>query len=323
MECGDDLCFPPTGEYPPVNGSLARFIARRLAAAALFVLVVSSSAFVLVRLAPGDAASDLSITVADRRVVEDTRTRLGLDRPVLTQLGSWFAGLARFDLGQSSRFGRPVAGLVADRLLNTAQLAGLALVTATVVGLPLGMLTGSRPRSPLSVIVSFLSILLVACPPIIGTLGLLFFSAATGWLSVAPGKLALPTLALALPVAAVLERLQSQAASEAMAAHGVLAAAARGLPPSRLVWVHAGRQSLPLVLGVYGIVIATLFSGSVAVETITAWPGLGRLMLDALLSRDLFLVAGCALAGAVLIALGNLVADVLRAVADPRLREGV
>jgi peptide/nickel transport system permease protein len=84
--------------------------------------------------------------------------------------------------------------------------------------------------------------------------------------------------------------------------------------------VHAGRQALRPVLGIYGIVMATLFSGSIAVETITSWPGLGRLMLEALLGRDLFLVAGCALAGAMLIVAGNLVADLLRAAADPRMR---
>jgi peptide/nickel transport system permease protein len=91
--------------------------------------------------------------------------------------------------------------------------------------------------------------------------------------------------------------------------------------PARLVWIHAARQSLRPVLGVYGIVIGTLFSGSLAVETITAWPGIGRLMYDALVGRDLFLVAGCALVGAVLIALGNVIADLIRAVADPRIRE--
>lgn len=297
------------------------FLARRLAASLLFVAVVSSSAFVLVRLAPGDAASELSITVADTASVRAARARLGLDQPVLVQFGAWLAGLAHFDLGQSSRFGRPVAGLVADHVVNTAKLAGAALLLATCIGLPLGMLTGSRPGSVLGVAVSSLSVLLVSCPPIIATLALLLFAAATGVLSIVPGHLALPALALALPVAASLERLQSQAVSELVAQPGLLAAAARGLSPRRLLWVHAGRQALRPVLGIYGIVIATLFSGSVAVETITSWPGIGRLMLEALLGRDLFLVAGCALAGAMLIVAGNLLADLLRAAADPRARE--
>jgi peptide/nickel transport system permease protein len=126
-------------------------------------------------------------------------------------------------------------------------------------------------------------------------------------------------LALALPLAAMLERLQSQAAAEAFAAPDIVAAAARGVPVRRLIWIHAAKPAVRPVLGVAGIVVATLFSGSIAVETITGWPGLGRLMLDALLSRDLYLVSGCALAGAILVAVGNVVADILRAVADPRV----
>jgi peptide/nickel transport system permease protein len=159
----------------------------------------------------------------------------------------------------------------------------------------------------------------VCCPPIVGTLALLFFGAATGWLSVAPGHVLLPALALALPLAAMLERLQSQATAEAMRAPDIVAAAARGIPTTRLIWLHAGRHALRSVLGVGGIIIATLFSGSVAVETMTAWPGLGRLMLEALTSRDLYLVAGCAMAGAAMVAAGNLVADLLRAASDPRV----
>lgn len=297
--------------------TLARFVAWRVAIAGLFVLVVSSSTLVLVRLAPGDAASELFLSGASDQTVAATRHRLGLDQPISSQLAGWVSGLARFDLGQSSSFGRPVAGLVAERMRNTAVLAGLALLLAIGLGLPFGMLTGTRPRSALASVVTVVSIALVCCPPIIGTLALLFLAVSTGWLSTVPGHLVLPMFALALPLAATLERLQSQAIAEAFKAPGIVAAAARGVPVYRLIWLHAGRQALRPVLGVAGIIVATLFSGSIAVETITSWPGLGRLMLDALASRDLYLVTGCALAGATLLAAGNLLADLLRAAADP------
>lgn len=300
--------------------TLARFVFRRLAVAVGFVWVVSLAAFVLVRMAPGDAASDLFLSGADETTIAAARQRLGLDQPLSSLVAGWVSGVARFDLGESSRFGRPVAGLVADRMQNTALLAGLALVVATLIGLPLGVMTGTRPQSGLARVVTVVSIALVCCPPIIGTLALLLFAASTGWLSIAPGDLALPTVALALPLAAMLERLQSQASAEAFASPDIAAAAARGVPPRRLVWLHAGKQSLRPVLGVSGIVVASLFSGSIAVETITAWPGLGLLMLEGLRSRDLYLVAGCALAGSALVAAGNLMADVLRATADPRVR---
>lgn len=302
------------------RGDLAGVIIRRFAAAVGFVLIVACAAFLLVRLAPGDAAWDLQFSVSDPRVIAATRARLGLDQAITTQFARWIAGLARFDLGESSKFGRPVASLVADRVVNTAQLAGLALLIATVVGLPLGVVTGTRPKWWLARILTVVSLALVACPPIIATLALLWVALMTGWLSMAPDSVTLPVIALSLPVAAILERLQSQASAEAVQSPNILAAAARGIPYTRLTWIHAARQSLQPVLGVYGVVVATLFSGSIAVETITGWPGLGRLTVDAVLARDLFLVAGCALAGAVLIAAGNLAADLLRMSIDPRMR---
>jgi peptide/nickel transport system permease protein len=303
-----------------VSHSLWPFFLRRLFGALIFIAVVSTSALVLVRLAPGDATTTLALAGVDQATIDAERVRLGLDRPLLSQVGGWLAGMARFDLGRSSLYGRPVTELVLERARQTAILAAVVLIAATLIGLPLGLLTGARPHGVLAAVVSPIAIALVACPPIVGALALLLLAATTGWLSTAPGSLAVPALALALPLAATLERLQSQATAESLSAPDIAAAAARGVPAGRLLWVHAARQSLRPVLGVYGIVIGTLFSGSLAVEAITGWPGIGRLMYDALIGRDLFLVAGCALAGGVLIALGNAAADMLRAAVDPRIR---
>lgn len=300
--------------------SLAAFLARRLLAAAAFVLVVSTSALVLARLAPGDATTELTLSGASAASIAQTRARLGLDEPFYAHVGRWLAGLARFDLGTTSS-GQSVTTLVSARAGNTAELAFLALALATVAGLPLGLLTGARPRGWLSAIVTPVSTAFVACPPLVGALGLLLLAVSTGWLSTRPGDVLVPALALALPIAAMLERVQSQATADALSAPDLVATAARGVPPGRLLWVHAARQSLRPVLGIYGVVIGSLLSGSLAVEVVTNWPGLGRLMYDALRGRDLFLVAGCALVGAVGLAVGNLVADVGRAVADPRVRE--
>jgi peptide/nickel transport system permease protein len=303
-----------------VSANLAAFIGRRLAAALLFVAVVSCAAFVLVRIAPGDATTDLVMSRSGSAAVEDARARWGLDRPMLSHLGSWAAGLLTFDFGQSSVYGRPVAELVRERAGATAALASLALAIAAAIGLPLGVLTASRPR--LAAAVAPISIALVACPPILAVLGLLLLAVETGWLSIAQGAYAVPTLALALPIAAMLERLQSRAMAETLASPDLVAAAARGVPRGRLLWVHAARQSLRPVLGVAGAVVGTLFSGSLAVEMMTSWPGLGRLLFDAVAGRDLFLAAGCAFVGALLVALSNLLADIARALVDPRVREG-
>jgi len=303
-----------------VSRGLLLFLSRRLLSALLFVIVVAASTFVLARLVPGDPTSELAMAGADASVIAAERTRLGLDRSLPAHLGAWAAAAARFDLGMSSRFGRPVRGLVLESAGNTAVLAAVALTLATIVGLPLGLLTGARPSGWLARLVTPLSIALVSCPPIVAALALLLLAASKGWLSASPGSLALPALALALPLAATIERLQSQATTDTMGSLDLVAAAARGVPPSRLVWIHAGRQSLRPVLGIYGLLIGGLFSGSLAVEWVTSWPGLGRLTYDALVHRDLFLVSGCALAGAVLIAIGNVAADVIRAAADPRVR---
>jgi peptide/nickel transport system permease protein len=302
-----------------VNASLAAFIGRRVAAALLFVALVSSAAFVLVRIAPGDATTDLHLTRGGAAAAEEARARLGLDRPLLTHLGSWVTGLLTFDLGQSTVYGRPVADLVKERAGATAALASLALLLAAAIGLPLGVLTASRPW--VAAAVAPISIALVACPPIIAVLVLLLVAVSTGWLSIAQGSYAVPTLALALPIAAMLERLHSQAMSEMLSSPDLLAAAARGVPRGRLLWVHAARQALRPVLGIAGAVVGALFSGSLAVEMMTSWPGLGRLLFDAVAGRDLFLAAGCALVGAMFVALANLLADVARAVIDPRVRE--
>jgi peptide/nickel transport system permease protein len=284
------------------------FVARRVVAAVVLVVVVSTAAFVLTRLAPADAEPWLEHA---RRQTEA--------RPFVTQLGDWIGGLARFDLGRSSTYNAPVAPIAREKAANTARLAAVALAIA-LIGLPVGVLTGARPDGWLSAVVTPIAVALVSCPPIIGALGLLWLAVSTGWLSIAPDSLGVPALALALPLAATLERLQSQATAEALRAPDVLAATARGLSPQRVLWRHAARQSLQPVLGIAGVLIGSLFSGSLAVEVVTGWPGLGRLMFDALARRDLFLVAGCALVGAVVLAAGNLAADIARALVDPRTR---
>jgi peptide/nickel transport system permease protein len=142
------------------------------------------------------------------------------------------------------------------------------------------------------------------------------------WLADVALHLPLPALALALPVAATFERLQAQAMSETIAQPFVISALARGIPRRQLIAGHAWRASLRSICAVYGLAIGALLSGSFIVEYIAAWPGLGRLMYEALRARDIYLVAGCAAAGGVFLALGGLIGDLLLAAADPRVTEG-
>jgi len=318
---------------------MGRYFLTRLGFAIALVFVVSSAALLLTRIAPGDYATiqafDLS---ADQRA--QLRDNLGLDRSFAAQYFSWLAGAVRLDFGQSLLYSRPVGALIGERALNTAVLATIALLIATAIGIPLGIYSGTTTGVGRSII-RVMSVIGLSVPPLIGSLALVFLAARTGWFpvggmtSAAGGEMSwglwladlashvpLPALALAIPMAATLERLQSQAIAAASRQPFVAASRARGVDRTRAIVHHAWPVSLRAVLGLYGVMIGGLFSGSFVVEVVTSWPGLGRLMFDALKARDLFLVAGCAATGALFLAAGTLFADLLLAYADPRVQSG-
>ena len=304
-----------------MRSGLLHFVVRRLVFAVLLIFIVSSGSLLLVDAAPGDHFSSFDL---DAATVAAERHRHGLDRPMLVRYGTWLSRAARFDFGESMKYRRPVAQLVLERAPKTALLGAVALTLATLAGVPMGIFTGSR-RTLLASAARTISIVLVSGPSLVTSFGLLFIAARTGWLPVggfaSARDLIVPAIALALPIAATLERLQSEALSGALAEPAVRAALARGCSPRRAIWRHAFRLSLSPVLAIYGAIVGTMLSGSFAVEIVTSWPGLGALMYDALVSRDLFLVAGCAGAGAVFLAIGTLASDVALAFVDPRISE--
>lgn len=297
-----------------------RFVLGRIAAAIVLIFAVTSGALLLAQAAPGDYASKIGGSPSQ---IAGTRHQLGLDRPVLEQYVNWLRRSLTLDFGESFEYQVPVINLVRARAANTAVLAVTALAVATLLGIPCGILTGSRRRGIAVRLLRGTSLLLLSLPTLISSLVLLAIAARTGWLPVSGmggiDHLVIPTLALALPIAAVLERLQAQALREALARPSTLAARARGIPRGRIVWRHAWRQSLGPILAVYGVIVGALFSGSFAVEVVASWPGLGNLMLNALMERDTNLVAGCAAAGAIFLAVAILAADLAHAFVDPRL----
>ena len=305
---------------------LLRYVVRRVAVAVLLVLLVSSCALLLARLAPVDLefSTDPVVAAAERR-------RLGLDRPLVEQYLTWLGRAVRLDFGDSVKYGRPVSALIRERAGNSVQLGVASLVVATILGIPLGIVTGSRSGGAFTGVIRTASIVLLSVPSLVTSLALLLVAARTGWFpagglppeSAGPLETArylfLPVVALALPMAAVLERLQSRAMSDALQEPCIAAARARGIPAGRVLTRHAWRLSLTPVLGIYGIVVGTLISGSFAVEYVMSWQGLGALMYEALVGRDAYLVAGCAAAGSVFLAAGILLADIALAAVDPRV----
>jgi peptide/nickel transport system permease protein len=317
---------------------LIRFLARRLLFALFLVVAVSSAALFLTRLAPGDVTSQLGPFASPAEIAR-VRAEYGLDRPAVEQWAEWTGRALRFEFGDSFLYNRPVRGLIGRAAANTAVLAVVALTLATVLGIPLGVFTGSR-SGPAATLVRAASLVCISIPPLLTSLLLVFVASRTrwfptggmtsvqaldlpmsAWLADVASHLPLPALALALPIAATFERLQSQSMSDALHQPFLLAAIARGVPARDLIVRHAWPVSVRPICAVYGIAIGALLSGSFVVEYVTAWPGLGRLMFEALRARDIYLVAGCAATGGLFLAFGSLVGDLLLAAADPRARE--
>ncbi len=317
---------------------MIHFLARRLLFAIVLVVAVSSAALFLTRLAPGDVTAQLGPFASPAEIAR-TRAQYDLDRPAAAQWALWAARAARFDFGDSFLYNRPVRGLIGRAAANTAALAVVALAAATLIGIPLGVFTGSR-RGAAAALVRGVSLVCISIPPLLTSLLLVFIASRTrwfptggmtsvdaldlqwsAWIADVASHLPLPALALALPIAATFERLQSQSMNEALRQPFLIAAIARGVAPADLIMRHAWPVSVRPICAVYGIAIGALLSGSFVVEYVTAWPGLGRLMFEALRARDIYLVAGCAATGGLFLAFGSLVGDLLLAAADPRARE--
>jgi peptide/nickel transport system permease protein len=315
------------------------FLVRRVAFALVLVACASSTAFFLTRAAPGDLTTQLG-PLAKAGEVAAARARFGLDQPVMVQWAQWVSRAVRLDFGDSFLYNRPVTSVLAPAAINTAILAVVALTLATVSGIALGVIGGSGGRSGARGLIRLVSAVCVSLPPLLTSLVFIFIAARTGvlpaggmssagsgdmswgpWLLDLAWHLPLPALALALPIAATFERLQSQAMTEVVDQPFVAAARARGVAPSALIWRHAWPASLRPICAVLGVAIGALLSGSFVVEYVTAWPGLGRLMYEALRARDIYLVAGCAATGSAFLACGTLAGDLLLAAVDPRVRE--
>lgn len=313
-------------------------IAKRAAGAIVLVWAVASAAFLLTGLAPGDAAS-LGLPIgASPEVIAAERAKAGLDDPLAVRYARWLGGALTGDLGTSLSLRQPVAPLVLERAGNTAILAVAALVLALALGIPPALVAARRPSSALARAVRAVSLALLSVPPFVGALVLVVIAARTGWFPLGGmtsgadlsgvawltdllWHLPVPALALALPLSATFERQQAAALADALALPAVQNARAKGVPPGRVVYAHAWRLSLTPVAALGGLALSALLGGAFVVETIAAWPGLGRLTYDALHARDMALVAGCAVAGSAMLALGIFLSDVLVAWLDPRVRE--
>jgi peptide/nickel transport system permease protein len=301
-----------------------RTAVRRLALLVPTLLGVATLVFAFLHLVPGDPVEIMLGESAAPADVAELRRELGLDRPLLVQYGRFLAHAARGDLGRSIVYRAPVSHVIATRYPATLELAAAALVVALALALPLGIVAAVRPRSALDRGARLASLAGVCLPSFwLGPLLILVFSLRLGWLPVSGrdgiAHLVLPAVTLGLGMAGILVRLTRTSMLAALREDYVRSARAKGAPERRVVLVHALRNALVPVTTVAGLQAGALLTGAIITETIFAWPGLGRLVVQAIDARDYPLVQGCVLAIAASYVVVNTATDLLQRAIDPRI----
>lgn len=323
------------------------FFLSRVGKALVVVLGVVIINFFLIRLAPGDPAAVLAgqAGAGDAAYVDQLRVAFGLDKPILTQLMLYLKGVVQLDLGFSYRNHVPVLDLIVERLPATFLLMSCAFLFSIVLGVFLGVVAAkARYRNKRRWIDSSVmtgALLLYATPLFwLSLMGILLFSVVLGWLpafgmeTVGSGltgwarasdiaqHLILPTVTLGCFFMAVYVRLTRASMLEVIGMDFVKTARAKGVSPSRVIRVHVLRNALLPVITFAGIQLGQMAGGAVLTETVFAWPGIGRLMFDALLQRDYQLLLGIFLVTSIMVVVFNLLTDVLYRLIDPRIAAG-
>lgn len=315
---------------------MSRRLLARLLQSLIVLLLVAFAGYALIGLMPGDPL-DLMIS-ADPRLTSEDVARLkalyGLDRPLLERFAHWLLAALSGDLGHSRLFARPVLEVLGPRLLNTLLLMGTSFVLALLLAFPLGIAAALRPGSLRDLATNTLALAFLSVPSFwLALVLIVLFAVVLGWLppgGTGSGDLAgrlrhmvLPVLTLTLGTFGVFVRFVRGAVSEVLREPFVAAARAKGLSTRRLVLHHVLPVALPPVLSVIALHFGALLSGAVVVETVFAWPGMGRLLYDAVLGNDFNLALAALLLGTALTLLANLLADLLHVRLDPRLGEGL
>lgn len=312
---------------------IARFLGVRLLSSALVLLGVAVVVFALIQLVPGDPVRLALGTRYTPEAYGALRAASGLDRPLWEQFFGYLGSAVTGDLGVSFRNGQPVTVTLLDRLPATVSLALVGLVIALVLAVPAGIHSALREGRVSDVIVRLTSQFGVSIPDFwLGMLLISLFSVTLGWLPASgyvafgtdPGgwlrQVFLPGLTVGLVAGAIMTRYIRAAVIDVASAGYVRTAVSKGLPRRVVTFRHIVRGALVPVLTIAGIQLATILGGVVVVEVVFAWPGLGRLVFEAVAARDYPLIQGAVLLVAVMFIAVNLIVDVLYAIADPRIR---
>jgi len=315
---------------------VGRYLATRLIGAIPTLLGVSVLTFLFIRLIPGDAiAARLGTSTAlSPEQLASVRAYFGLDQPLYQQYWTWLSSLLHGDFGYSIRTGRPVLVEITERLPATLELAAAATLIAVLIGLPLGLLSAMRSRSRIDVVARIGGLIGLSLPSFwLGTLIIVLFSLYLRWLPNTGGYvdlirdpignlalIVLPAVTLGVALAAATMRMTRSAMLDVLGADYVRTAWAKGLPQGLIIRRHVLKNGLIVVVTLLGIQVGQLLGGAVVVEEIFSIPGVGRMLLAAIVQRDYALVQGGVLVIAILFVLVNIFVDLLYGYLDPRIR---
>jgi len=316
------------------------YVLRRLLQTIPLLLGISALTFLLLQLAPGDFLNTMAENPAiSTETIEAMRRRFGLDQPWYVQYGLYLKNLfLRFDFGESFSRHQPVFAVLREGLINTLILASAAAIVTWGLSIPLGVWAAVRQYSWVDKALSLMAFVWLSIPEVLSGLLLLLLAARTGWFPVggmrtldwenldALGRLldllhhlALPALVVGLiPLAGRMRQMRANLL-DVLRLDYVTTARAKGLDENTVVFKHALRNAINPLITLFGFTLGSLVSGSFVAEIIFSWPGLGRITLDAILSQDQYLVMGSVLMASVVLIAGNLIADMLLALADPRI----
>lgn len=312
---------------------LLLIIARRLAIGLLTVLVVSMLVFAGTEILPGDVARAILGQGATPELIASINERLGLNHPPLTRYFNWFRDMLGGDLGTSLTTGRDITELIADRSHSTLLLAGVTALLAVPLSIFLGLLAANKPNGRTDKIISGITLALISIPDfLVAVILVSIFSVQLGWLpalsKLRPDSsfleqarmLALPVTALSFTVIAHMARMTRTAVLNELTTPAIEMAILKGVPKTRMLLVHALPNAIAPIINVIALNMAYLISGVVVIETLFNLNGLGRLMVEAVSTRDIPLVQGCAMLFCAIYVLLNLFADTVSTIANPRIR---
>lgn len=316
------------------------YILRRLLQAIPLLLGITIICFLIMQLAPGDPLSKLQLNPEiSPEMVDQLRTRFALDKPIWTQYGKWLWGILHLDFGISFTYQIPVIILIKERLFNTLLLSITAMLFIWLISLPLGIWCATHQYKLSDQILSGLSFVGISLPTFFVAFILLYFASITGWLPTGGmvdlghneyniwGKfidsakhLVIPVTVLVIASIAGMLRIMRANLLDELHLPYITMARAKGLSKKSTIYKHALRNAINPMVTIFGYQLSGLLSGAALTEIIISWPGLGMLILNALLAQDRYLVMASLLVSSVLLILGNLLADILLALIDPRIR---